>query len=440
MSGRMRILIVADEVWNDLLHGNNVLTNWFTGFDAEFAEIYCSPGLPNNKICRTYFQVTDSMMVRSIIGKRAGRPFACKTEDITVATNVAAPSRFYRFMKSISSNLLLIVRDFIWLTGRYDKRALGRFIDDFHPDVIFCPRLLTPKLLRLERMISKMSSAPMIAFTGDDEASLREYSLSPFYWLRRLSFHWAFEKFVPHIYRYYFMHSREQAEEYAARYKIPTEVLFKAGDFSEQMFKKGPHGPIRMVYAGRLYCNRWKTLAAIGEALSIINRHEVRMVLDIYTQEEVSSKRRKLLHDGRSIFLNGRVAPSELVRIYKDSDIALHVESFDRKYRLATRVSFSTKIIDLMASSCAVMAICWEGQTGYRYLKEQDAAFCVSSENEILSMLSYIVEHPQQIPVYAEKAWRCGRKYHDRASIQKQIRSVFQKLSEEDNKIVAIHD
>lgn len=45
-----------------------MLTNWFTGYDAEFAQIYTSPGLPINSCCEQYFQITDSQMVKSIFG------------------------------------------------------------------------------------------------------------------------------------------------------------------------------------------------------------------------------------------------------------------------------------------------------------------------------------------------------------------------------------
>lgn len=62
----MKILIIADEEWNDVVFGNGVLTNWFTGFDAEFAEIYYSPGLPLNNVCNRYFQLTDGLMMRSL--------------------------------------------------------------------------------------------------------------------------------------------------------------------------------------------------------------------------------------------------------------------------------------------------------------------------------------------------------------------------------------
>ena len=72
------------------------------------------------------------------------------------------PTRFYRFMKSITGDGLRVIRDLIWLTGRYNKNELQEFINDFSPDVVFCPRLLTPKLLRLERTIMGMTNAPFV--------------------------------------------------------------------------------------------------------------------------------------------------------------------------------------------------------------------------------------------------------------------------------------
>mgnify|MGYP003418741761 FL=1 len=63
------------------------------------------------------------------------------------------------------------------------------------------------------------------------------------------------------------MHSKEQADEYTKLFGIKTSQLFKCGDFSLPFEEKLIGTPIKMVYAGRLYCNRWRSLAAIGEAL-----------------------------------------------------------------------------------------------------------------------------------------------------------------------------
>ena len=427
----MKILIVADEVWNDKIYGNNVLSNWFEGFDASFAEIYCGPGQPLNKCCTRYFQVTDLMMVKSLCSKRkAGISFNISYDQMTSqdASFIETKNeRLYSFMKSIASEPIRLLRDIIWKYGRYDQKKMKTFIEDFDPDVVFCARLLTPKLLRLEKLISCYTNAPIIAFTGDDESSLRLRNYSPLFWIRRILFHYQFRKHIG-LYSYYFMHSTVQSKIYREKYGINTGVLFKSGILSDERKKKEVNNPIRLVYAGRLYCNRWKILSAIGNALKKLNAMETRVILEIYTQEKVSKAQTKALNNGKSIYLKGKVSPSELKTIYLNSDVALHVESMDIKNRLITKYSFSTKIIDLLGSSCAVMAIAWEEQAGFAYLKEHDAAFCISDVNKIYETLSTIIDYPRLISEYAEKAYSCGKDFHGREKIQDQIRSVFEQV------------
>lgn len=428
----MKILLITDEEWNDYVYGNNVLTNWFTGFNAEFAQIYCSPGLPNNKICNRYFQITDGQMTQSLYtSKKAGSivKMAANDKDWETTKINAQRQGIYGLMKKISLYVhtpVMMLRDAIWEFGYYDEKALKLFVDDFNPDIVFCPRYGTPKLLRLERIVHSMTQAPFIAFTADDEASYKEINYSPLYWLRRWYFHRALKRNMP-IYREYLMFSREQAHEYFEEYGIKASTLYKCGNFAESFDFKPVHTPIRMVYAGRLYCNRWKSLAAIGEALRTINKDGVKMVLDIYTQEKLTSEQAKHLCEENFIYMKGSVPGSELPRIYREADIALHVESFDKKYMYATRVSFSTKIIDLMASTCAIMAICWNKHTGYQYLEEHDAAICIDSYEKILPRLQAIVDNPVIVQEYAKKAYECGKANHSREIIQHQIKNIFEK-------------
>ena len=199
-------------------------------------------------------------------------------------------------------------------------------------------------------------------------------------------------------------------------------------DFSAKFEEKPVGSPIRLVYAGRLYCNRWKTLVEIGKALREINKNGERMVLDIYTQEAMTSEQRKALCPENYVYMKGSVSPAQLKDVYRNADIALHVESMDRKNRLATRVSFSTKIIDLMASSCAILAVCWKRHCGYQYLHDNDAAFCVDDYDKLLPMLQGIVDKPSLVTEYAYKAYECGRKNHTREKIQKQIRDKFEEV------------
>lgn len=429
----MKILLITAEEWNDYVYGNGVLTNWFTGFDAEFAQIYTSPGLPNNKVCSKYFQIDERQMVKSLYSNtKAGREVKMPTNEREqdAAKSNAQRKGIYGIFKKLSLWMhtpIVMLQDFIWITGRYDKVALQRFIDSNKPDVVFCPQLGNPKMWRLEKLVKSMTDVPFVAFTGDDEASYQQVSKSPLFWLRRWYCHNGLKNSVK-IFSHYFMHSKEQAQDYTNEYGVPTSTLYKCGDFSNEFVKKSVGSPIRLVYAGRLYCNRWKTLAEIGKALHEINKHGERMVLDIYTQEALTDEQRKALCPENSVYIKGSVNPQQLKDVYRNADIALHVESMDKKNRLATRVSFSTKIIDLMASTCAILAVCWNRHCGYQYLRDNDAAFCVDNYSDILPMLQRIVDNPLLVQNYAQKAYECGRKNHTREKIQKQIRDKFEEL------------
>lgn len=429
----MRILLITDEEWNDAVYGNNVLTNWFEGFDEEFAQIYCSPGLPYNSFCDRYFQITDSQMVRSLYtGKMAGGVIQKPSQETDINLSKVNVQRTggYKWLKLLSlyvHTLMMMIRDAIWCWGRYDKKALKQFVDDFNPDVVFCPRMYAPKLRRLEKIVSKMTDAPFVSFTADNEASLDCYSWSPLFWLRRLAIHHSFKTHVG-LYRHYFMFSEDQAKEYHQQYGLSTSCLYKCGSFAEEFEPKAVNKPIRMIYAGRLYCNRWKTLAAIGDALECLNIDGVKMMLDVYTADVLTRKQEKVLSHFKYLHVHSPITPAQLTEEYKKADIALHVESFDKESRLATRYSFSTKIIDLMASSCAIMAICWERHAGYQYLKEHDAAFCISSYKDILPMVEKICGEPTLISEYAGKAWKCGKDNHTSEIIRRQIKDTFEKV------------
>lgn len=424
----MRILLVTDEIWNDRVFGNNVLQNWFEGMpDVEIAQVCATPGKPLNTMCFKYFQLTDMMMLKSLFGRRAGHAFEMTREEMLdnpQTKNYISESRFYSFMKKISGTTVRLIREMLWNIGRIDRKSLARFVSDFNPDIVFCPSLLTWKLMRIEKAVAGITTAPVVAFTGDDEASLREYNFNPLFWLNRIAFRRAFSRHSK-LYSHYFMHSIDQAKEYEKDYGLKTSTLFKCGVFSDSFTSKECGNPIRMIYAGRLYCNRWKSLAEIGKALRIINRDGKRIILDVFTQDNLTAEQRDALSPDNFIYLKGSVNQQRLSEEYRNADIALHVESLDKRYKLATRVSFSTKIIDLMASTCAILAVCWEEHTGYKYLQESDAAFCISDYKEIMPQLKIICDNPAIINEYARKAYECGKKNHSKANIQRQILDVF---------------
>jgi hypothetical protein len=441
----MRILLITDEVWDENKYTNSVLTNWFSDFPAEIANIYLAFGIPNNKSCKKYFQVTDIMMFRSIFTKKkAGIPFVLDTDEEKVKKNsVIIPpekenSRIYSFIKSIATESIRLIKDYLWLLGKYNEESLTIFIQEFKPDIIFSLRYASRKVLKFERLIAKITEIPLVVFTGDDEYTLKQLRVSPIFWYRRILLRKDLRKIIP-IYRKYYMLSASQASFYRKILNIETSVLMKCGTFSDAFTEKPVNKPIKLVYAGRLYCNRWKTLMQIKKSLEIINKGKIRMILEIYTKDKVTKYQKKMLEDGCNSFLKPPVSAEELKNIYKKADIALHVEAFDLKNRLLTKYSFSTKIIDCLVSSCAILAICPKDHPGYQYLKENDAAICVGHPNEIYRVLKDILLNKNKLLIYQKKAWALGVKNHQKANVMEFLYQDFVHIMNQERQ-VSVHE
>jgi len=424
----MKILILSNEVWNDKINGNNILSNWFEGMDAEFANIYCEPNEPYNKCCKKYFQITDMMMLKSIFGKeKAGKIIFFSDiyeNQINYSGAEEEPKKLYTFLKSISGSWLRFIRELLWLAGKYNKEELKKFIDNFQPDIIFTERMASCKMLRLEKLISEISTKPIIAFTGDDEYSFKQLSFSPFFWINRIMVRKQLRKMVQK-YKIYYTLSLEQKKDYEKLFGCQMKILQKGGTFPDKYKRRKVHKPIRMIYAGKLYCNRWKVLAQIVRAIQIVNKEAIHVILEIYTKEVPTKRQKRLLNDEVNSKIMGAVTQNKLKEIYQNSDIALHVESQDLKNRLATRLSFSTKIIDCMESGCAIMAVCWKNHSGYLYLKREKAALCINSFKDIVDTLNRIVDKPNIINEYAEAAYNCGKNNHEKTKVQSQLLSDF---------------
>lgn len=420
---KMNILIIKNAEWNDVTFSNNLLTNWFEGVDANFANVYCGPGLPLNNVCEKYFQITDGQLLKSLflIG-RAGKPVSMSKhqEYKEKAKNNANRIGIYGFFKKISLVMrtpVMLLRDFLWLQGRYDKPALRKFIEDFSPDIILSYRVFNPQMYMLERLVFEYAKVPMVAYTGDDEVINDCYPRIGFSQWRKNYTRRLFSK-QSSMYSHYFTHSADLCNQYTSKYGIPSSVIHKGAIFKEQMFEKDVHKPIRLVYAGRVCYGRWKTIVEIGKNIDRINGDGDNMQLYVYSQGILTEKEKADVKNIHSLNFMGAVGSSELVSIYENSDIALHIESFDKKYSLSTMYSFSTKIVDLMNSTCAIMAVCEEKQAGYKYLKENKAAFTISSYDAIYDVLLSIIKEPSSINTLALRAWELGKRNHDKKTNQ----------------------
>lgn len=424
----MRILILSNEVWNDQINGNNLLTNWFDSFNGVIANIYLSSGIPFNNCCNSYFQITDRMMIKSLIADKAGRELV--VDELKVINGQDTNKKTYQLLKKFSCNFTRFARQLVWLLGRYNIVNLTKFIDKFKPDIIFTERMASPKILRFERLIKRIANVPMIAFTGDDEYSLKQFSLSPSFWIVRFITRIMLRKNVQ-MYSIYYTLSHEQSIYYQEEFGVRTKVLQKCGSPNKHLIDKKINNPIKMIYAGKFYCNRWKSLSQIVSVIKEINNDRVKITLDIYTKDSPTKKQNLLLNDGINVIIKGPITQEELNQLYPTYDISVHVESLDLKNRLSTRYSFSTKIIDCIFSGTAVLAYCDKEHAGLTYLKREDAGLCVINFSELRECLFNVVDNEWKIMEYKHKALSCGIKNNDKNKIRNMLYKDFNEVINE---------
>ncbi len=429
----MKILILSAEVWRDDTNGGNVLSNIIKGLDAETAQVFCNPGTPDNTLCKRYYQMTDGMVMRNFFSHRPiGRELVFENypcEEKTNANEVAEQpnKKMYSFFHRHRLGIFYFAKNFLWNHSNWKNDGFKKFIDDFSPDIIFAPCYGSKFMLKMTRFVADYTGKKVISYISDDSYTLRQFRLSPYFWLNRFSVRRQLRKTFPYYSLVYTM-TDTQKEQCERDFGAKMKILRKSANADSIPVKCQVGTPIKLVYAGGIYLNRYKTLAKIAKAISNINKDGVKMTLDIYTANEITKKVNRLLNDGVNSRIHGAVSQAELAEIYRASDIALHVESFSLKNRLEVRMSFSTKIVDCLASGAAPMAVCDAKQGGYRYLKENDAAICVDSLKKIEAALRDICENSEKIIYYANMARECVRMNHDEEATDKMLKEDFSAL------------
>ncbi len=429
----MKVLVLSSNVWRDDTNAGNVLSNIFDGTGFEFATVYCGPGVPDNKLCTKYFQITDKMIVKNLLQrKKVGRAFEYDlTHEVTMQAKEQAAEpenkKVYNWFRKHSLSIFKVMQEVAWKLADWKNDALKKFILDFEPDVIFAPCYASFRMLRLSRFVSELTGKKLVSYISDDSHSMRQFRVSPVYWLNRIMIRNRLRKTFPYYSLVYTM-TEQQKIECEQMFGANMQVLRKSVEVSSIPQKTTINAPIRLIFGGGIYCGRWKTLSKIADAIERLNSEGYGLHLDIYTGNVLTKRQAKLLNRDGVVCVHKPVPYNTLKEIYAKQDIALHVESLDIKNRLLTRLSFSTKIVDCLASGCATLAIAWKEHAGLVYLREKNAAFCIDNPNEIYNLLKTIAEKPETILDYQARAVECCKKYHNRNDNLQMILSDFERM------------
>jgi hypothetical protein len=432
----LKLLTISRSSWNNNNSTGNTFSSFFEGWEnGKIANLYCRSEMPDNYICQKYFSISDAQLLRSIVrpGTTAGRAFiltdvgqsqACEQIKsgppplIKPSAEQKRERTVYDFFKIHHLSIFLILHEFVWLLGRWKSTNLNTFLDEFAPDIIFMPAFQSRYAHRLLWYAQKRTNAKIVLFHADDYVTMHQRSWSPFFWINRMLGRRAIKKSIQYSSLNYCI-SQKQVNEYKEILKTDCKVLYKCGNFSaEAPVKKIEGETIKLVYTGNINGGRWKTLAKIGESLNDINKLGVKAHLDIYTLSPLTNTMKNKLNDGINIFLKGTLTASQVTEVQAAADILVHVESFERKYLLEARLSFSTKIVDYLHQARCIFAVGSQECASIDYILTNDAGIIAVKEDEISAKLQLLINTPTIVNEYGHKAYACGTKNHQSEKIR----------------------
>ncbi len=415
----MKVLILSLENWNNNVNGGNVLSNIFSGLNFEIEQIYCSAGLPNTTLCNKYYQITDKMVIDNVLkGKETGRIFESdfnNSDDFRFENKSKKGKRW---------EIIFLIRELFWKLSKIDNKNFVSFIKDFNPDIIFAPCYGNVRMLRLTRLVSKYTSAPIVSYVSDDLYSYNVINFNPLFWIRRWNLRRNVRK-TSKLYSLMYTMTNQQLQEYEKELNVPMKILRKGCKHRGINFIKKPY---KIIFAGNLYLNRSDVLCKLAEVIGRYNKDKLNFVLEIYSGSSLSKEQYNILNNGYDTFFNSLIDSEQLKAKYKECSIALHVESFNLKNSLITRLSFSTKITDCLQSGAALMAICPTNNAGFQYLKDEDCAICIDNIDDIDFYINKIMSDENYLKTYAEKAKDCIERNHVKSENDKMIIEDFYKV------------
>nr|WP_305181938.1 hypothetical protein [uncultured Schaedlerella sp.] len=420
----MRILIISNSEWDDNNSFGNTFSNFFDGIDGiEFANIYCREGIPNTKLCNRFLKISDKGLISHLLCKKKSPIHIVENKELDYNEVTTTNKGFLEFVRRKRWPIFFIARELLWQISDYKTLEFKKFIEEFSPDLVFIPIYPYIYINKMALWISDMYHLPMVSYMSDDEYSYRRLSISPLFWFRRIMQRKWVIKVLDRSEIAYVI-SEIQKQECMKDLGINCKILTKSYDFSKyekkDIGKKNEN--IYLLYAGNLGNGRWKTLGYISEAVDFLFKEGFKVRLDIYSSTIITEKMRVVLQRRSSCFVHNAVPYDKLKKIQKDADIVIHVESLNVWEALDVRQSFSTKLVDLFFEKKCIFAVGRKDEASIYHLMIHDAAMVANEKKDIYLKLKLLLSDIKIRLDYADKAYNCGKKYHNRGKMQSMLK------------------
>lgn len=400
-----------------------LLNEWKHG---DISQIYITQEMPSFSLCKDYFRITDSDILKSFISTQAGT--IIEKQNYQQETNQKEPSVLRRIITAGMQKripLFMFMREMAWSFGTWKTQKLRQWIIQQKPDVVFYVGSNYAFANRIVDWVCQTQDIPAVMFITDNH-HIPFFSLDPFYWIQKRMLIRSFEKTLCNHIKTTIAICDELATAYQAKFGGNYEVAMNCCEAVDDPLPEHTDNMV-LVYTGNLFPNRWKSLKIIGEVLQELKDENLHATLSIYSFDEPESRVVKTLNSVESIYHKGAVKSSMLRQIRSEADILVHVEGFDRKCRQIMLYSMSTKIPEYLSSHRCMFAVVPSDYAEAKYLQMNQAAFLVTSDEKqmVKEQLRNILKNADLRLAYADRGLTLAKQKHNIVNQRELIKKVI---------------
>ena len=424
-----KVLVIAINAWRKDSTAHT-LENIFSCWDpSRLSMVYTRADLPDTEVCSRFFQISENDVLKSVFKPwlKTGREVF--NTPIVQDEGLEEERQRYAKARKKHSYFMSFCREMVWTLGHWKSKALKAFVEEVNPDVIFVPIYPTAYMGKVQRYIKKLTGKPIVCYLADDNYS---YDACKDFWSYVHRFMLRKQvKYLATNCKQMFVIVEKEKEETDKVFGTDSLILTKGIDFSKKEYE--PHTlnqPLKFVYTGRLIIGRDKTLALFAETLNKINGEEQKATLQIYSPDIVDEQTMARLNNGCSRHC-GCVSREEVQKIQKEADVVVFAEALQGKESKAARLSFSTKITDYLSNGKCVLAIGKEEIAPIDYFVRNDSAIVATSEKELEEKVRFLIENPENIETYSQKAFACAKRNHDKKIIDERFMQAIKRVANE---------
>lgn len=448
MDDSPRVLVLSHNAFSRTQNNGKTLESFFDTWPKDkIAQLYLQPEEPDWQFSANYFQITDYEMLSRLLTRRVpGRVRI--TPSSSAGSSEIEPQlhpivrRVYRARRGTRRKrswlgefihrqfvdrrpIFVGLRELIWSGEDWASDMLREWVSDFGPDVLFFQGSSGVFGYNVALWLCTEFDIPLILQLTDDY-TYRAHPFSAVEWLNNRRYLATFARGIDRSSAVIAISEAMEAE-YGERFGGRYLVLMNS--VAERRGLRRPDRGLtrRLLYAGNLGLQRWKSLVTIGEALVRVNAATgVEAYLDVYAPESTSEEVIAALVAVSSINFRGFVSSEVLQEEIAAADVLVHVESFSRRMRKVTRLSISTKIPEYLASSRPIFVLGPADIESVQYLKRNDAAAVVSEPTVqgVERVLRGLLTDTDAMDRYARAGLELYRRFHTSDAARRAIVNV----------------